>query len=621
MKTIYLLLALIIPFAFAYSMDPAEEPETQSPETHYMVPGVKDMMKMAPVYASFHHLTGTPFGFSQGPSRSFQEAPGWPIFKNGNPCHGGMLVDMDGDPELEFVVATQGLVRALNPDGTVVPGWPQSTGYSTFSAPAFGDIDGDGEGEVVAHSFYYGIDGRLCAFERDGTTISGFPLALGGTVKGPTLGNIDGESDLEIVSVNNVSGIGHIFVLDGAGNVLPGWPQVFDDVGASSASVGDIDGVPGVEIVAISFRSLYVYDPDGNLLPGFPFTPGGLHTFNYNSPVLADLDKDGDREIIVCTSKEDGTGGRAYVIHHDGTVAAGWPKTLTYPCFIPASVVDLDGDGWLDVLTGDVTLSPTPVNKVYAWDRSGSPLAGFPITPLDALHGQIIVADLDDDGALELCFDQNVAISDYFGYNHDGSPLAGWPLPVTGSSFLGCLSVGDIDGNGKMDLAGTGLDIAAGNCYVYEWNSTFTYEKSKAPLPTYQYNVRRDGIADAFPVPDVKANGSDGPLNITTADQIEVTIALQPGSLDGEPADWWVYAIKDSSNVWWAQYRSGQTPKWSKSAVPIRFVGVTLRTVNSYKVLGPRTLPQGTYNFYFAVDQKNGTYEGTYFDKVDVTVN
>ena len=55
--------------------------------------------------------------------------------------------------------------------------------------------------------------------------------------------------------------------------------------------------------------------------------------------------------------------------------------------------------------------------------------------------------------------------------------------------------------------------------------------------------------------------------------------------------------------------------------MPIRFVGVTLRTVNGYTVLGPRTLPLGTYNFYFAVDKKNGAYEGTYFDKVNVTVN
>jgi hypothetical protein len=491
MKTFYLVLAFTLPLAFTLAANPAQEKETRC-----ILPSVKEMLKLAPDGPLVDPSENGSAGSALDSRTGFDVIPGWPYFYNGSAVHGGMLVDMDGDSELELVQVTGGTAHALNPDGSAVPGWPQSMGDSTFSPPAFGDIDGDGEGEVVIHTFYYGIKGKLFAFNRDGTLVSGFPKTLGGTVKGPTLGDLDGDDDLEILSLQNVSNQGKLYAIEGDGSVRPGWPKDLDHVGAANPSVGDIDGVPGVEIVALSFISLYVYDSDGNLKPGFPFTPGGSHTFNYTAPVLADLDKDGDREIVVCTSKEGGSGGRAYVLHHDGTVATGWPKPLNYPCYIPASVVDLDDDGWLDILTGDVILSPIPTNSVYAWDRLGNPLPGFPISGLDALHAQMIVADFDDDGMLEFTFDQNLSTSDYQGYNHDATPMTGWPLSVLGSSFLGCLCVNDIDGDGTMDLAGTGSLIQPGNTQLYLWSSEFPYDVSRAPLPTYQYNLRRDGIAD-----------------------------------------------------------------------------------------------------------------------------
>jgi hypothetical protein len=90
-------------------------------------------------------------------------------------------------------------------------------------------------------------------------------------------------------------------------------------------------------------------------------------------------------------------------------------------------------------------------------------------------------------------------------------------LAVQGSSFLGCLSVNDFDGNGKMDLAGSGGLIQQGDTYLYLWTSDFPYAKARAPLPTYQYNLRRDGIAD--PMAMALLTGTD-------------TLPSQGGSID-----------------------------------------------------------------------------------------
>lgn len=110
----------------------------------------------------------------------FTMRPGWPVTVPGASPDGGLLVDMDGDPELEYVraVGTQGY--AFDPDATLVPGWPQTIGWGTFTALAFGDIDGDGEGEIVVNAFWYGVNGSMWAFERTGAVVPGFPVTPAG---------------------------------------------------------------------------------------------------------------------------------------------------------------------------------------------------------------------------------------------------------------------------------------------------------------------------------------------------------------------------------------------------------------------------------------------------------
>jgi hypothetical protein len=49
-------------------------------------------------------------------------------------------------------------------------------------------------------------------------------------------------------------------------------------------------------------------------------------------------------------------------------------------------------------------------------------------------------------------------------------------------------------------------------------------------------------LAGQEPLPDIKANGSDGPLTVTQADNLIIEVALDPGIYTGYPADWWVLA-------------------------------------------------------------------------------
>jgi hypothetical protein len=134
------------------------------------------------------------------------------------------------------------------------------------------------------------------------------------------------------------------------------------------------------------------------------------------------------------------------------------------------------------------------------------------------------------------------------------------------------------------------------------------------------YFDRADRSPFTGPVCDIKINGADLPVLVHNSEDVTVRISLEPNDLDGAMSDWWVYCVRNSTGTFWGRYVSGARPSWTFSATPVRFVGATLRTVNDYTVLGPRTLPIGYYEFTFAVDHHNGTFEGTYSDTGSVTV-
>jgi len=112
---------------------------------------------------------------------------------------------------------------------------------------------------------------------------------------------------------------------------------------------------------------------------------------------------------------------------------------------------------------------------------------------------------------------------------------------------------------------------------------------------------------------DIKVNGQDGPLNISHNTTADITISVNAGDLTGIPQDWWIFVERNwSSKYWW-------TPpgNWTQSATPIRAYDGNLVDVNNYSIATGK-IPVAWWEFTFAVDDMNGTYEGTYSDTVQV---
>ena len=402
------------------------------------------------------------------------------------------------------------LTRDASSPGGMKKWFAVNTSAPINSAPAVGDIDGDGDAEVVVsvggdvndQSGYGGVraythsGGFLWHFDtHDRLDGNGKP---DGVFSSPTLCDVDSDGDLEIA----FGGWDHrIYLLDHEGNSLwnphdPPYGEGYysQDTVWSSPACADLNGdgykeiVIGADITTGTFLDgqpvtdgglLYVFDKDGNVLVR-RWLPRAI----YASPAVGDLDGDGDLEIVSGTSFTRWPGSNPYVyvfktdLVFDSGInyynpaklpyAPGWPKQTNYPGFSSPALADLDGDGDLEVVIGTGEPSAN-VATVYAWHHNGDLVGGWPVHPKNLYNWDTYIAsspaiaDVDGDGELEILFSM---MEDVQVYNADGTlqeleqpdvppgwgrdgllKIPQWLLPIAGSP-----AVGDADGDGNVEV-------------------------------------------------------------------------------------------------------------------------------------------------------------------------
>ena len=433
--------------------------------------------------------------------------PGFPLTITGNTFEGGIFCNMDNDPELEIVFNVNYTVQALNIDGTSVPGWPKTvSSYALEGAPAFGDIDGDGYGEIVVTNHGLTSGGFIYAYKRDGTPLPNFPINHGYSSRTPVLGDMDADGKLDIIVNKRTYPTGSVYVYKFDATILTGWPKAMGHVPASSAAVGDINGDNIPEIVMESYNALYAWKANGDSIPGFPYFMPNSDVNSYSSPVLADVDNDNIREIVFGTHVSGG-GGYVYIMKNNGTVLSGWPKPTSNWIYGPPSVGYIDNDNIIDVAVGDQVLSGVPSDYVYAWNKNGTSLAGFPIGPFNAINSQVVLADIDGDNNTELIFDDNTqtgGLGKYIVYNHDGTSNS--IIETNGTTFFTTPCITDINRNGILDIIGAGVSGTSPSqqTNVYLWNSGVSYSATKTQTPMWQYNARHNGVYNNGDIVSVK---------------------------------------------------------------------------------------------------------------------
>ena len=190
--------------------------------------------------------------------------------------------DLDGDGELEVVAGAQ----AYRADGTTM--WQNLAIGDGFTA--IGNITGDTRPEVVVvHSGYvHLLDGN------SGQSIwgTGRPLPNGGEGGPPTLGDMDGDGELEI----GVAGARNYTVFNANGSVL--WTSPTQDTSSriTGSTVFDLDGDGEAEVFYNDEQKLRIYrGRDGKILFE-TLSTSGTHV---EYPIIADIDDDPGAEIVM----------------------------------------------------------------------------------------------------------------------------------------------------------------------------------------------------------------------------------------------------------------------------------------------------------------------------------
>jgi hypothetical protein len=416
------------------------------------------------------------------------------------PKTGSIYCNLDSDAEMEIIFGGGETLYAVNLDGSAVTGWPKTFTqyYGAVWTVSFGDIDNDGQGEVVA-GIGGPLGGHIQAFEKDGSVVTGFPVNVGKYPMSATLSDLDGNGSMEIILGTRT---GWAYVYKGDGTVYPGWPIPMDRYVGSSASAGDVNNDGVMDVVMESRNLLYVWNKDGQILPGFPYAivDSLVGSNSYSAPVLADLTGDGKLEILFCShSSATDSGGITYAVKYDGTSLPGWPKFVPNWIYGAPIVADIDGDSQLEVIIGEYGSSPTPSFSVFAYNVDGSLVSNFPMGPYHGSANQITVADIDNDNELEIIFDENVTESGlgrYRALNMDGTQVTGWPLELIQNTSFQQPLLGDLNNDGTLDMVGGSFNFDINNkqVFLYVWNTGLPYNPTKIVNAMYQFNPQHTGI-------------------------------------------------------------------------------------------------------------------------------
>ena len=287
------------------------------------------------------------------------------------------------------------------------------------------------------------------------------PYAVQGS---PALVDWDLNGVLDIVASSTGIGTGHIFVWRGNGTTLL---HLTTGAGVfATPAIGDIDhdGLP--DIVASSWdQHVYAWNHIGAILPGWPRF---IYDTSWSSPALADLDGDGWLEIIVGADMDRGNaannppinlapGGILWVFRSNGANFPGWPRHVSHEVLWSSpAIADLNADGSLDIVIGTgQNFGGANARFLYAIDRHGNALPGWPVAMPGATMGSPAIADLNGDGQLEVATqtsDGSVVFVTRGDVRRGQICNRSYPPCSNSVNMDGGVSVADIDGDGTLDV-------------------------------------------------------------------------------------------------------------------------------------------------------------------------
>lgn len=206
----------------------------------------------------------------------------------------------------------------------------------------------------------------------------------GSPIRGMASGDIDGDGQNELVTLDAAGGLSAIEATQSVTSL-----GTIDNV-IGTPVIADLNGSGAAEVIVASTDGTLSIFAGTEVLTSRPVPDGAA-----SSPILSDIDGDGFVEVLF------GGVDRVWVIRFNGVPQANTPyeipiKDKAGRMTAPPLVADLDADGMLDVIAASED------GVVYAISAGGLSLPGFPILATGRITTSPLLDDIDGDGFLEL---------------------------------------------------------------------------------------------------------------------------------------------------------------------------------------------------------------------------
>ena len=211
-------------------------------------------------------------------------------------------------------------------------------------------------------------------------------IALSDAIQSLAVGNIDSDSDNELIAITSSAQI-YLIHDTGQSSLL----ATFASPIIGGPAIGDLDRDGDDDIAVVTADGiLSILDANGLAFASDP-VPGGA----YSPPVIADLDRDGFIEVLF------GGNGKLYLYRFNAILqtegALAFPiKDDAGPIEAPPILADINNDASPDIFAG------TRGGLLYGLTAEGHPLPGFPLLVPGPILSSPLIDDLDNDGTLEL---------------------------------------------------------------------------------------------------------------------------------------------------------------------------------------------------------------------------
>ncbi|MFO7896377.1 MAG: C25 family cysteine peptidase [Candidatus Cloacimonadales bacterium] len=354
-----------------------------------------------------------------------------------------------------LAVDSQGSINLLNFNAEAAAGFPLENELDLLNSTAFGDIDGDGENELVLNS----RNGEIEAYTAAGELIFSYDSGVM-QVLTPLIVDIDGDGENEIISYGLS---GEILALTAAGTIKDNFPITIGEISFVEMAAADLNQDGAAEIlVATSSGNLYVYQHDGELLAGFPYAATAAIT---SAPIVLD-----NQNIAFGTADN-----QLHLLQANGEII--FSKELSGEIASGLIAADFSDDATLELA------GATKNGEIFIVDQAGEYWGNWPQQINKNISNSPLAADIDNDDSLELILFTNM--NDLYCFASAGELLPFTPVPmnISGNSPA---SLEDLDNDGDFEFVSANSD----GLFVIDCKLP---KGDKIPWNTYRGNYQRTG--------------------------------------------------------------------------------------------------------------------------------